>query len=152
MNLGSSHNMNINETFRAPGQDFISSRQAVELRAQRSFIERGAVQLYGFSNSVAVRGDSQFHGSSSTNLNSHWPEGSFNARYNSLDDSSHGLPGRPNFSNKKPGLDSTTVISILVLAMIHSIKEVENNNKNHDSSHTAIPRFSSETGLCELLS
>jgi hypothetical protein len=108
--------------------------------------------LYGFSNSVAVRGDSQFHGSSSTNLNSHWPEGSFNARYNSLDDSSHGLSGRPNFSNKKPGLDSTTVISILVLAMIHSIKEVENNNKNHDSSHTAIPRFSSETGLCELLS
>eukprot|EP00258_Populus_trichocarpa_P037045 XP_024453064.1 probable serine/threonine-protein kinase At1g09600 [Populus trichocarpa] len=108
MNLGSSHNMNINETFRAPGQDFISSRQAAELRAQRSFIERGAVQLYGFSNSVAVRGDSQFHGSSSTNLNSHWPEGSFNARYNSLDDSSHGLSGRPNFSNKKPGLDSTT--------------------------------------------
>ncbi|KAL9388178.1 hypothetical protein Peur_021302 [Populus x canadensis] len=108
MNLETSHNMNINETFRAPGQDFISSRQAAELRAQRSFIERGAVQLYGFSNSVAVRGDSQFHGSSSTNLNSHWPEGSFNARCNSLDDSSHGQLGRPNFSNKKPGLDSTT--------------------------------------------
>ncbi|KAJ6931953.1 serine/threonine-protein kinase [Populus alba x Populus x berolinensis] len=109
MNLGSSHDMNINETFRAPGQDFISSRQAAELRAQRSFNERGAVQLSRFSNSVAVRGDSQFHGSSSTNLNSHWPEGSFNARYNSLDDSSsHGQSDRPNFSNKKPGLDSTT--------------------------------------------
>ncbi|KAL3598029.1 hypothetical protein D5086_005947 [Populus alba] len=110
MNLGSSHNMNINETFRAPGQDFISSRQAAELRAQRSFNERGAVQLSRFSNSVAVRGDSQFHGSSSTNLNSHWPEGSFNARYNSLDDSSHGQSDRPNFSNKKPGLDSTTLL------------------------------------------
>lgn len=113
MNLGSSHNMNINETFRAPGQDFISSRQAAELRAQRSFIERGAVQLYGFSNSVAVRGDSHFQGCSSTNVNSHWPEESFNVRYNNLDDSSHSLLGGPNFSHKKPGLESTMVKELL---------------------------------------
>ncbi|KAF9684939.1 hypothetical protein SADUNF_Sadunf03G0002500 [Salix dunnii] len=108
MNLGSSHNRNINEAFRDPGQNFISSRQTAELRAQRSFVERGAAQLSRFSNSVAVRGDSQFHGSSSTHLNLHWPEESFNARYNNLDDSSHGLLGRPNFLNKKPGLESTT--------------------------------------------
>ncbi|KAJ6348508.1 hypothetical protein OIU76_004890 [Salix suchowensis] len=84
-----------------------SGQQTAQLRAQRSFVERGAAQLSRFSNSVAVRGDSQFHGGSSTNLNLHWPQESFNARYNNLDDSSHGLLGRPKFLNKKPGLEST---------------------------------------------
>ncbi|KAJ6416249.1 hypothetical protein OIU84_004954 [Salix udensis] len=107
MNLGSSHKININEAFRDPGHDFISSRKTAELRAQRSFVERGAAQLSRFSNSVAVRGGSQFHGGSSTNLNLRWPEESFNARYNNLDDSSHGLLGRPKFLNKKPGVEST---------------------------------------------
>ncbi|KAJ6706662.1 KINASE CDK9 putative-RELATED [Salix purpurea] len=107
MNLGSSHKININEACRDPGHDFISSRQTAQLRAQRSFVERGATQLSRFSSSVAVRGGSQFHGGSSTNLNLHWPQESFNARYNNLDDSSHGLLGRPKFLNKKPGLEST---------------------------------------------
>ncbi|XP_011028375.1 PREDICTED: probable serine/threonine-protein kinase At1g09600 isoform X1 [Populus euphratica] len=105
-NFGSSRNMNINDAvLRAPGQDFISPRQTAELSAQRSFVQREAV-LSRFSNSVAVRGDSHFQGCSSTNVNSHWPEESFNARYNNLDDSSHSLLGGPNFSHKKPGLES----------------------------------------------
>lgn len=106
-NFGSSRNMNINDAaLRAPGQDFVSPRQTAGLRAQRSFVQREAV-LSRFSNSVAVRGDSHFQGSSSTNVNSNWPEESFNVRYNNLDDSSHSLLGRPNFSNKKSGLEST---------------------------------------------
>ncbi|CAK7357170.1 unnamed protein product [Dovyalis caffra] len=106
-NFGSSRNMNINDSVRAPDQEFISPRQTAKLRAQRSFVQRGAEQLSRFSNSVAVRGGSQFHGSSVTNVNSRWPDESFNARYNNLDDSSHSLLGRPNFSHKKPGLEST---------------------------------------------
>lgn len=106
-NFGSSRNMNINDAaLRAPSQDFISPRQTAELSAQRSFVQREAV-LSRFSNSVAVRGDSHFQGCSSTNMNSHWPEESFNVRYNNLDDSSHSLLGGPNFSHKKPGLEST---------------------------------------------
>lgn len=106
-NFGSSRNMNINDAaLRAPSQDFISPRQTAELSAQGSFIQREAV-LSRFSNSVAVRGDSHFQGCSSTNANSHWPEESFNVRYNNLDDSSHSLLGGPNFSHKKPGLEST---------------------------------------------
>ncbi|XP_034891319.1 probable serine/threonine-protein kinase At1g09600 isoform X2 [Populus alba] len=106
-NFGSSRNMNINDAaLRAPSQDFISPRQTAELSAQGSFIQREAV-LSRFSNSVAVRGDSHFQGCSSTNVNSHWPEESFNVRYNNLDDSSHSLLGGPNFSHKKPGLEST---------------------------------------------
>ncbi|KAJ6711254.1 KINASE CDK9 putative-RELATED [Salix purpurea] len=112
-NFGSSRNMNINDAaLRAPGQDFVSPRQTAGLRAQRSFVQREAV-LSRFSNSVAVRGDSHFQGSSSTNVNSNWPEESFNVRYNNLDDSSHSLLGRPNFSNKKSGLESTMVKELL---------------------------------------
>jgi cyclin-dependent kinase 12/13 len=112
-NFGSSRNMNINDAaLRAPSQDFISPRQTAELSAQRSFVQREAV-LSRFSNSVAVRGDSHFQGCSSTNVNSHWPEESFNVRYNNLDDSSHSLLGGPNFSHKKPGLESTMVKELL---------------------------------------
>lgn len=117
-NFGSSRNKNINEdrASRAPGLAYVSPSKSAVLRPQRSFIQRGAARLSRFSNSVAVRGNSQFHGSSATSVNSHWPEEHFDNRYNNLDDSSHHLLGRPNFSQKEKqpsGLDSTTVRELL---------------------------------------
>ncbi|KAJ4846932.1 hypothetical protein Tsubulata_010334 [Turnera subulata] len=98
--LASATNMNV-DGHDAPGRALVSPRGSSELRTQRSFLNRGASELSRFSNSVAVRGGAQFHGSGITSVNSHWPAEPYQVGYNNLHDSTHQLLGGPQFPQKE---------------------------------------------------
>ncbi|KAA8545445.1 hypothetical protein F0562_020229 [Nyssa sinensis] len=108
--FGSSLNMNLKEREALMGsqRSFGSARNGAERKTQRSFKPQAAAQLSWFSNSVAVRGSSQYDHSGETS-DRQWTGERLNARYNQMDSSesslnsewSHNLLDRPNSSYKK---------------------------------------------------
>ncbi|KAJ8768034.1 hypothetical protein K2173_020974 [Erythroxylum novogranatense] len=120
MNFGASSDISFHEdeAVRAPGR----ARKNSELRAQRSFADKGTAQFSRFSNSVAFRGSSHLGGSSVSSLNSHLPEDRFNPGYNNLDESSHHLLHHENFANKEKmpsGLEHSMIYSAKKSRTIH---------------------------------
>nr|ABE91953.2 Protein kinase-like [Medicago truncatula] len=83
---GSSRDMNLKEEAALPGPDRVFTSRKIELRKQNSYWHGSTAQLSRFSNSVAIRGDSQLDMSGDCSLNSQWLEDQFDMRYSHLDD------------------------------------------------------------------
>lgn len=100
---GSSRNMNLKEedVLTGPNHAFTSTNS--ELRKQKSFWHGSTAQLSRFSNSVAVRGDSQLDMSGDYSVNSQWPDQDhFDMTYGHLGDGeSNQLLDGPKASRKK---------------------------------------------------
>ncbi|CAI8591601.1 unnamed protein product [Vicia faba] len=83
---GSSCNMNLKEETVLAAPDRVFTSKNSKLRKQNSCWQGSTAQLSRFSNSVAVRGDSQLDMSRDCNLNSQWQEDHFDLRYSHLTD------------------------------------------------------------------
>ncbi|KAL4318737.1 hypothetical protein GQ457_18G020610 [Hibiscus cannabinus] len=109
--LGSSRNKKTNEieSTTASAQAFGSPRKPEEFRSQTTHVRRATLELSRYSNSIAVRGSSQFDMTKENNINPHWPQEQCNAGYNHVDsvessekhELSHHLLNRPKGSNVK---------------------------------------------------
>lgn len=83
---GSSCNMNLKEEIVLAAPDRVFTSKNSKLRKQNSSWQGSTAQLSRFSNSVAVRGDSQLDMSKDCSLNSQWQEDHFDLRYSHLTD------------------------------------------------------------------
>ncbi|KAK8582754.1 hypothetical protein V6N13_069523 [Hibiscus sabdariffa] len=109
--LGSSRSKKTNEieSTTASAQAFGSPRKPEEFRSQTTHVRRATLELSRYSNSIAVRGSSQFDMTKENNINHHWPQEHCNAGYNHVDrvessekhELSHHLLNRPKGSNVK---------------------------------------------------
>ncbi|CAK8530121.1 unnamed protein product [Lathyrus sativus] len=84
---GSSCNMNLKEEIVVAAPDRVFTSKNSKLRKQNSYRQGSSTaQLSRFSNSVAVRGESQLDMSKDSSLNSQWQEDHFDLRYSDLTD------------------------------------------------------------------
>ncbi|GMI70652.1 hypothetical protein like AT1G09600 [Hibiscus trionum] len=130
--FGSSQNKKTTEIepMTASAQAFGSRRKPEEFRSQATHVRRATLELSRFSNSIAVRGSSQFDMTKENNINPHWPQEHFNAGYNHLDnvessekhELSHRLLNRPKGSNVKDEQSSSKESAVGNVSM---------NNRNH---------------------
>lgn len=119
-------NLKEEDVLTGPNHAFTSTNS--ELRKQKSFWHGSTAQLSRFSNSVAVRGDSQLDMSGDYSVNSQWPEDHFDMTYGHLGDGeSNQLLDGPKASRKKHfhlhGKDRAMVkrnyLQTLICAIVH---------------------------------
>lgn len=98
---GSSRNMNSKDEDVLISHDHLLRSRNPKLSKQKSCRHGTSAQLSRFSNSMAVRGDSQLDMSGHSSVNLEWSEDYFNMRYSQADNESNHLLDRRKSTRKK---------------------------------------------------